>query len=237
MAALSFSQPARAKAWILKAEGVVTDLNVTNGLTNNVISLGDTIQLEIHFDTTRALADGPAASGRNFSRYEIAGARASLTVGKFSRNFEAGEAPLRVFLADQFDLGGGPTDYQSFSVLTPTKGGPRPFGLGDGNYNEWMELQAFDATGTQRSNTSIADLVPTSTFFSSGFSYQFFANGQQSGSIIGNVLIASRSFSWTLSSGQPAAIPEPAAWALMIVGFGMIGTAARRQARMTVSLA
>jgi len=35
--------------------------------------------------------------------------------------------------------------------------------------------------------------------------------------------------------GQLAAVPEPATWAMMIAGFGMIGTAARRRARLAVA--
>lgn len=35
---------------------------------------------------------------------------------------------------------------------------------------------------------------------------------------------------------SPGAVPEPAAWALMIAGFGLIGSALRRQKKLTASV-
>ena len=39
-------------------------------------------------------------------------------------------------------------------------------------------------------------------------------------------------FGADVSAGSPLDVPEPAAWAMMVVGFGLIGTATRRRSRL-----
>jgi hypothetical protein len=59
--------------------------------------------------------------------------------------------------------------------------------------------------------------------------------------VIGNadgfLFPGTNSTAFTLQSGAAAAVPEPASWAMMIGGFGMVGGALRRRQRIAVSLA
>lgn len=44
-------------------------------------------------------------------------------------------------------------------------------------------------------------------------------------------------FTVELTGGAPAGVPEPATWAMLILGFGVVGTALRRRPSVTISYA
>jgi hypothetical protein len=72
---------------------------------------------------------------------------------------------------------------------------------------------------------------------------QFFASWDSGASTVANISLVNRQLAYggndfalddiSLSVRSPEAIPEPSAWALMILGFGAAGAMFRRQARMT----
>jgi hypothetical protein len=47
---------------------------------------------------------------------------------------------------------------------------------------------------------------------------------------------ALKNASWTATTAQMAAVPEPSVWAMMLLGFGMIGTAIRRKRRVPAAV-
>jgi hypothetical protein len=47
--------------------------------------------------------------------------------------------------------------------------------------------------------------------------------------LAGATINATQDFTLVLSSGEPAAIPEPSTWALMLTGFGLLGLVLRRR--------
>ena len=87
-------------------------------------------------------------------------------------------------------------------------------------------------------NDTAITLTPTS--IGSGFSYQFGAftlpvsAGVQNFTVSGTIT-QSGSFAGTL--GFASAAPEPATWAMMILGVGIVGYAMRRRQRITTRVA
>ncbi len=87
---------------------------------------------------------------------------------------------------------------------------------------------AFDASNAVVSTGSLATVNGFSlvNVAGSGIKSLEITNGSGGG---GNWIYGVGELSYT------AGVPEPAAWALMIAGFGLVGGAARRRQRMTVS--
>lgn len=110
-----------------------------------------------------------------------------------------------IFVIPQGTLNG------TFSTRLDTKGGVDVSGAGDGIFvNTTPFTLFFTATST------FGELNDTS--FPAG-AYTFRVKGQNSGGI--------SSYAGTLNF---VAVPEPAAWAMMISGFGLVGAFARRRA-------
>ncbi len=51
----------------------------------------------------------------------------------------------------------------------------------------------------------------------------------------GWTMLSEVTFSGTVSAGPPAAVPEPASWAMLILGFGFVGGAMRKRARLELT--
>jgi hypothetical protein len=83
--------------------------------------------------------------------------------------------------------------------------------------------EAFDASNTLLTSTSFSNFPGLFTLSASGIKSVRFSTTFQYG--VDN-------FSYTLNG-----VPEPASWALMIFGFGAVGAAARRRAKVRVTYA
>ncbi len=68
-----------------------------------------------------------------------------------------------------------------------------------------------------------------SVALTAGHIYFFQLQDAETFTVSHNSLGDTSNFSWTIDSNAPAGVPEPAAWALMILGFGGIGTVLRRR--------
>jgi hypothetical protein len=99
------------------------------------------------------------------------------------------------------------------------------FRLG-GAFGNFDVLQGFGTTGSSTGGIT-ASATPFQTY-SIGFSLQnagaatFYigsSDASNAGPIIDNLVV----------TGDTAAVPEPASWAMLITGFGLIGAAARRR--------
>lgn len=131
--------------------------------------------------------------------------------------------------------GGDPVTFRSEIVLTPLAGFEVALrSLDAGCYLNRASCQSlnFDirsASGvaiavgsTPTLNPSHATLAVNSNYFSDGIVLQWGPDGYDAG--LDNILFDVRAI-----GGGAGAVPEPAAWALMISGFGMVGAASRRR--------
>ncbi len=91
----------------------------------------------------------------------------------------------------------------------------------DGGYNQdsrfSMRFGGADRTGTALTSNAFDQVIPLARFPGVGASFQF---GDDSGSI---------QFEVANLRATIAAVPEPNTWAMMILGFGVVGYAMRRR--------
>ncbi|WP_156363669.1 PEPxxWA-CTERM sorting domain-containing protein [Sphingomonas sp. Leaf357] len=115
----------------------------------------------------------------------------------------------------------GPSSFGPSSTLTNTTGNT---GLGIGIYGAFPDF-ILSTAYVSNSQINSAGFVNNATLASIGLTA-----GVYNYTVGGNTV--------TVNIGQAAAVPEPATWGLMILGFGMIGAAARsRKIKTTVAYA
>ena len=104
--------------------------------------------------------------------------------------------------------------------------------LGDyGADADTLFLQLFDSSSTSLGFTSLLTLssdytMHTLTLGGSNISYALF--GSRSPSVAGSSVFADN---FTFSTQTEGAVPEPATWTMMLLGFGGVGIAMRRNRR------
>ncbi|NJC09316.1 PEPxxWA-CTERM sorting domain-containing protein [Polymorphobacter fuscus] len=125
-------------------------------------------------------------------------------------------------------FGGGPT----YSGLTgPDSFGRSGFVQADTNTGDVVGLSQslFIVPNGYVSGTQIAPSTST-------YSNRTFASlGLTPGTYTYNFNSGANADTFKIQIGNVAAVPEPASWAMMIAGFGMVGAAARRRVRTSVS--
>lgn len=102
-----------------------------------------------------------------------------------------------------------------------------PFDMGNGSVSYTTNFYAFDFSAQARSNDLASQIISLDQFASKSFSLGFLNTDtnlfvQVSGSVNDARLINS-------------AVPEPATWATMLLGFGLIGGAMRRRQKAQVN--
>ena len=129
----------------------------------------------------------------------------------------------------------------TFSTVMATNGTPISFASSFGNFigtiQDLMTLPApnavvsFNALGnfTPSGSLSTFDTGPASLTVSFTQTGALEAGGQQP------AISGSFTFASPPAVGGGAAVPEPAAWAMLIAGFGLTGTAMRRRASRAVA--
>ncbi len=112
-------------------------------------------------------------------------------------------------------------------VVTPVPSFPGfPAGVTSGSYSQTFDL-------TQASSFNPAFITANGNSVASA--RQAFVNGLFGGQAYFN--IHTSVFSGGEIRGQLAAVPEPASWAMMIGGFGLVGFALRQRSRVRASFA
>lgn len=227
------TSPAVAATTILQASGTVTDIRaIQNSLPTStpagIISVGDIYNLTVSFDLANATLSPVFDADPTVNIYHLPGSVVTLNVGRYSTSY----SPI-------FDFGStlqlwndrvivDPVDAQSFSFFRyQAPQSELPFDMGLGLISYTSSFFAFDNSAQARSNDTISQIIPLDQFGSKSFSLGFLNPDtnlfvQVSGSVNDAQLINS-------------AVPEPATWATMLLGFGLIGGAMRRRQKAQVN--
>jgi hypothetical protein len=124
--------------------------------------------------------------------------------------------------------------YNTFS-FSPALGGTYDFLLTSttANFDPFLALYAgtFDPTSPLTNVLVANDDLGNTTL--SGFSYELLANSSYTAVITGFNNADFGTYTLAISTAAEAAVPEPATWGLMLVGFGLVGAGARYRRRGT----
>ena len=223
-AACCLSATAQAAVVTLTAKGQVSDIwaidpSGSAAVPPMSINLGDAFSLSMTFDTTNATPDPFSAANPSLNVYVMPGT-ATLSMGSYTDNFSVGWTQQTTQLFDNAPDWSGPFDSEIFEFIR--FGGPQadiPVDLGGDYLNQGLYFQAYDPSATARDNDLIGDLKPLSLFGDQRF-LMTLENPDT------HLLVQ---FTATVSQSN-LNVPEPATWALMVGGFGMVGGAMRRRA-------
>jgi hypothetical protein len=223
--ALFGASAAQADIITVTATGAVTSVSTAGGATTTLTS-GTPLAVGFSFDsdalTTLFQSD-------DFIVYAIRVSNFSATLGSHIFQLDTGPStPPVLILARGFQQFGGPVSQRSLRqqfIFAGSGGATVPFGFDGGARGDTLELNATFNLGTADvPSPTIALLRDPGGAARQTFGYvsanpDFTQDGQASG-------FASAAFGFGL-----AAVPEPGTWAMMILGFGLIGGAMRRRAR------
>ena len=168
--------------------------------------------------------NSPPASGS--ATYTVSGVTFSTVTPTGTLQF-AGAPNSTIGLLGNISSGSYPELRADFlSALTGTVS----VDLGDFNADpDLLFLELFDSGSASLGFTSLATLASDTTmhtFTLSGSNIAFAVFGSRSPSVSGSSVLADN---FTFSSGNIGAVPEPATWAMMLIGFGAIGVSMRRR--------
>lgn len=225
------ASPALAARYVVTAKGRVQSIaTVNNGVVNlhpalsgNLVSIGDAIDFHFTIDTKGLSPASLFDADPTINIYDFSSASLGLKMGSY--DYRQGDTgPSSVQLWNNHLVGRDAVDSQSFSVFDYRVGAQKnlyPFVIGTGEISESLNINLFDFSATARSSDSIAQIVDPQRFGSKSFSY--------------GLLNSTTNMFYNVTSNDMAVtispVPEPAAWVMMIVGFGMVGGSLRRRQR------
>jgi hypothetical protein len=227
-AATALASPsANAAVFVITGTGTVNSIaSLDNGVFDPTyngtggIALGDAMQFSFEIDTDQAVLTPTFDSDPTVNVYYFCPTKFSVSIGSYNYNPSfsfIGDGSLqtwndRVIVSD-------PVDGQSFT-FNGRGTNALPFDLGSGTYLESITFYAFDNSATARQSDIISELPPYSAFDSLNFSWL------QYNQTLGTSIHVGGLFNGQIRN---APVPEPATWAMMLMGFGMVGGALRRK--------
>jgi len=217
-------------ATTLRTTGTITGADaLLNGaftaLPSGSISVGDKFSLTAKFDPGAAQLDPLYDANPTFNLYYLPGTRVSLKVGSWKTTFTAAmPSAAQILLTHSTSV-----DAQSFWLYDYAASNNLPIDMGAGTVLGGVFDLNYDFTATARSNDLITQLAsldrfPARTFTAGFFNYDTLLNVGFHGQVEETSLVTTD-------------VPEPASWALMLTGFGLIGALARRRHNLMVSFA
>lgn len=234
-AATFMASAANATVYNLNASGIVSSTTLAvNGVytpaPSGQFKVGDAFNVTMRFDTSKAVLGDLYNADPTINIYDLPDLITTITAGSYSSTFSsryASDGSLRLW---NNYISVGATDMQTLSGFNYDFKGPTPFNLGGGLSSELVTLNAFDFSGLARSSDLISELVGSSRAFGSNVLSYSYSASQTPDLNVGRqaVLVDVGNVSWTLTPFT-AAVPEPATWAMMIMGFGLIGAGMRRR--------
>lgn len=228
ISALLLAFPAQARNRTFVASGQISNIYDSSLLPKvGLVSIGDPFRLTISFDPATAVRTTNPANGPGYGQY-ILPLTYSARIGNFAFDGTSGIAGNYLSFYDNFNACGptGPAscvvDAAYFSsVGFSSTNGPFPVDPGIGSIFSSFDVQFFDATASVLSSANLSALDRLSSFAGAKLTYDLF-NATRSSA----VYIDATNASFTLS-----AVPEPATWSMMILGFASIGLSARNSRR------
>lgn len=223
------TSPAVAATTILQASGTVTDVRaLQNSLPTTtpagIISVGDLYSLSVSFDLANATLTPLYDADPTLNLYYLPGSMVTLNVGGYSTSY----SPIFDFSStmqlwdDRIVV--NPVDAQSFSFFRfQAPQSELPFEMGNGLVSYTTNFYAFDSSAQARNNDLAAQIISLDQFASKSFSLGFL-NADTN-------LFVQVSGSATSAQLINSAVPEPATWLMLVLGFGFIGGAMRHQQR------
>lgn len=223
--------PAAAAPVILSGSGTVTRVTASTapglvGVPTGTVAAGDTLTFRFTFDplATNRIFDG----GAGFQVLGFSASNISIRVGSYVFQPESiASSPPVLLLGTGFRLFppnavSEPVFNQDF-FFPGSAGGNPPFVLTPDGGATFSLSSVFRTDLGGRTPTG-ADLRDPASAASNRFSFVFGSGAGLVGQVEG-----------TFTAGiATAAVPEPASWAMLITGFGIIGAALRRSRRASV---
>jgi hypothetical protein len=187
-----------------------------------VVALGDAIRVTATFDTALAVpTSGPGPTSTTYSVPTVM----TMTMGGYSSTFPT----MAIVLRNEYQPAGGGAlfDSETFVASNSPTIRPDPFGFNSSLAGtESVVLTATDSTRTALQSTLIDGLAPTTSFTGLSLSYSFNLYHPILEGDVEGITVFTNNVSMSLVA-LPA--PEPATWAMMVAGFGLVGAAMRRQ--------
>lgn len=216
---LSMAAASQAQVVTIGGTGTVAGTSGTPGVTSTLPN-GAPISFIFSFDPATAVASMGPPTVRSY-RITAAGFRA--TLGDHVFTFGGGQPSFATVTFSQgFMSFGGPVSEavvtQTFSFFGTADGSP-PFTVGDSPAENFVFASQF-RRGVTIPDLTIGALSDPATAFNAQFSYS--ASG-----LLGTGRAGGSAAAAFVSSVAP--VPEPDTWAMMILGFGLIGAALRRR--------
>lgn len=228
-ALLFIAAPASAAVIRVSATGAVDNLSGSRGVTTT-LTRGSPLDISFNFDTSQPF--NPVFSDADNIRYRVSISDASANIGGHIFQFDSSSSFLTI--SRGFTFFGNPFSeaalIQQF-FFRGFGGNSVPFTLPNGVTFDTISITSFFNFGMSAvPNPSIALLRDPGSAARNLFDYSASNNsrpfefGQASAS---NPIIRFTPVS--------VAVPEPATWSMLIIGFGLVGGAMRRRARNLAS--
>lgn len=225
LTATILTSPLRAADYIFSFSGRISEQYAVDSnfrpipVPSNTIQLGDTVRGSVQFSASRSPRDFNASG---FSFYYPEAKNFSLSVSNL--RFESTPQQYvfsQVILTNDNTTAGGSYDRFGLSSLIYSA---VPFATFSANSAVNFQFSIFDFSGQALSSQQIEDVQPLTVFPGAGSIFLSFNDNGFGGS--GQIVNMSVS-NLQASLISVAAVPEPTVWALMIVGFGVIGSTMR----------
>jgi hypothetical protein len=216
-----------AAKYVLSVSGKVDQISALQNSVavptpSGTVSIGDDYTIEARFDTGTAELTALYDADPTINIYYLPGTQVTARIGSYTTSFSPGFSMNASIQLWNGYVVVNPTDAQSFQFFNYNLSAlaPRPFVMGTGLTSENLTFNAFDFTATARNSDLISELVPLSAFANQSFNYGILNSDTNL-----FVYVGARITSATLAA---AAVPEPATWLFITIGFGLIGGAVRK---------
>lgn len=214
---LSLSFAAGALIFSASAQAAPVTIDLSGASTGTIITAPGASFAQTFAGQT--VVGGSGISGTPTGPLSLAAA-GSITVASFN----PGVSPAGNSLLPQ------PGNAAPLSILFDSLADSLTFTMGSSNAGSTVNVNSFAANGTLLGSTQITMLNGYNIYNLSGLGnfkgLSFFDNNDPSG-----VRFMNLSYNSVVGNG----VPEPAAWAMMLAGFGLVGGAVRRRAKLQLA--